>query len=49
MRDFDGSSFGKVQFMALNAKRELLALYCDSETRGRIIVLKSNLNAEFNR
>ncbi len=35
--------------MALNAKKDLLALYCESETRGRIIVMKSNYTREFNR
>lgn len=48
-RDINGASFGKVQYLALNAKRELLALYTEAETRGRIIVLKSQLNQEFNR
>jgi hypothetical protein len=41
--------FGKVQYLALNAKKELLALYTEAETKGRIIVLKAALNAEFNR
>ncbi len=35
--------------MALNAKRDLLAMYCESELRGRIIVMKSNFKKEFNR
>ena len=34
-----GKAFGKVHYMALNAKKDLLALYCDSESRGRIIVI----------
>ena len=41
--------FGKVEYMALNAKKDLLVLYCDAETRGRIIVMKSNYTREFNR
>lgn len=35
--------------MALNAKKELLALYCEPNSRGRIIVMKADLKAEFNR
>lgn len=35
--------------MALNAKKELLAFYTEAETKGRIIVLKSDLSKEFNR
>ena len=49
IKDAAGSSFGKVQYLALNAKKELLALYTEAESKGRIIVLKSSLNAEFNR
>lgn len=45
----DKAPFGKISFMALNAKKELLAIYSEAETRGRIIVLKSNLTKEFNR
>jgi hypothetical protein len=41
--------FGKISFMALNAKRDLLAFYTESETKGRIIVLKADLSKEFNR
>jgi hypothetical protein len=44
----DSPSFGKVQFMALNAKKELLAMYCEPNTKGRIIVMKADLAAEFN-
>jgi hypothetical protein len=35
--------------MALNAKKDLLAFYTDADTRGRMIVLKSDLTKEFNR
>lgn len=41
--------FGKVQYMALNAKKDILAMYCESETRGRIVVMKSNFKKELNR
>ena len=43
--DYDGGDskpFGKIQYLALNSKKDLLALYAESESRGRIIVLKSN-------
>ena len=45
----DRIPFGKVQYMALNSKKDLLALYTESETKGRIIVMKSNYQKEFNR
>jgi len=35
--------------MALNSKKDLLALYTESESKGRIIVMKSNYQKEFNR
>ena len=35
--------------MALNAKKDLLAFYAEAETKGRMIVLKSDLSKEFNR
>lgn len=35
--------------MALNAKKDILAMYCESETRGRIVVMKSNFKKELNR
>ena len=28
-KEFQGAAYGKVQYMALNAKKELLALYCE--------------------
>ncbi|CDW81219.1 vacuolar assembling sorting protein vps16 [Stylonychia lemnae] len=45
----DRIPFGKIQFMALNSKKDLLALYTEAETKGRIIVMKSNYQKEFNR
>src|SRR6185369_14551828 len=36
--------FGKISFMALNAKKDLLAFYTEAETKGRIIVLKADLS-----
>lgn len=41
--------FGKISFMSLNAKKDLLAFYADGENNGRMIVLKSDLTKEFNR
>ncbi len=35
--------------MALNAKKELLSFYSQPDVQGRIIVLKPDLSAEFNR
>jgi hypothetical protein len=35
--------------MALNAKKELLALYCMPDVQGTIIVLKADRQAEYNR
>ena len=35
--------------MALNAKKELLSLYCNPDVQGTIIVLKADRSAEFNR
>ena len=33
----------------MNAKKDLLSFYSESDTKGRIIVLKSDLSKEFNR
>jgi len=41
--------FGKILHMALNAKKEMLAFYVETEKGSRIIVLKSDLKKEFNR
>jgi len=41
--------FGHVKYLALNAKKDLLAMYCEPENEGRIIVMKSDLSMEFNR
>lgn len=41
--------FGKISYFALNAKKDLLAMYTEAETVGRMIVLKSDLSKEFNR
>ena len=39
----DSTSFGQVKFIALNAKKNLIAMYCDAETTGRMIVMSSNM------
>ena len=39
----DSQPFGQVKFIALNAKRNLLAMYADAEDKGRIIVMTANL------
>jgi len=41
----ESSSFGQVKFIALNSKRNLLAMYCDPETSGRMIVMKADMRA----
>ena len=43
----DSNPFGCVKFIALNAKRNLLALYADAETTGRIIVMTANLRTAY--
>ena len=45
----DKRPFGKISYMALNSKKDLLAIYAEAESKGRIIVLKSNYTREFNR
>lgn len=35
--------------MALNARKDSLAIYSEADTNGRMIVLKSDLSKEFNR
>jgi hypothetical protein len=42
VRAISGEPFGTIKFMALNAKKELLSLYCNPEVQGRIIVLKAD-------
>lgn len=42
-------AFGKVEKFALNAKKEMLTLYSEPETLGRIIVMKSDLTKELGR
>lgn len=46
-QDVDSNPFGCVKFIALNAKRNLLALYADAETTGRIIVMTANLRTVY--
>lgn len=41
----ESSPFGQVKFIALNAKKTLLSMYCDAETRGRLIVTKADMSA----
>lgn len=41
--------FGKIQYMALNAKKDIIAFYCESEVKGRVIVLRSDLTKEMTR
>ena len=45
----DRRPLGKIAFMALNSKKDLLAIYSESDSKGRIIVMKSNYTKEFNR
>lgn len=45
--DTESNPFGLVKFMALNAKKDLLALYCDPEDSGTMFVMKSNLQRLF--
>lgn len=45
----ESESFGLVKFISLNAKKELLALYSDPDSVGRIIVLRADLSEEVNR
>merc|ERR1719464_2333549 len=47
--DDDPEPFGKVQFIALSAKKNYLAMYCEPETHGRVIVLKSDLREQLDR
>ena len=52
MEDDEGSNiepFGKVKYIALSAKKNFLAMYCEPDTHGRIIVLKSDLRQEMDR
>lgn len=35
--------FGTVKLISFNAKKDMVALYSDAETKGRIIVIKSNM------
>ena len=39
----DTDPFGKVKYLALSAKKNYLAMYCDPDTVGKIIVLKADL------
>ena len=41
--DEDTDPFGKVKYIALSAKKNFLAMYCDPDTKGKIIVLKADL------
>lgn len=41
--DADSIPFGTVKFIALNAKRNLLAMYADAENTGRIIVMRADM------
>ena len=52
MEDEEGNNiepFGKVKYIALSAKKNFLAMYCEPDTHGRIIVLKSDLRQEMDR
>ena len=40
----DSKPFGLIKFIALNAKRNLLAMYCDPENTGRMIVMLSDIS-----
>ena len=35
--------FGKVKYMALNAKKDMVAMYCESEKTGHMFVMKANM------
>lgn len=41
--------FGKISFFAMSAKKNLLVLYTEAESKGRIIVLPTDLSKELNR
>ena len=41
----DSAPFGQVKFIALNAKRNLLAMYADAENTGRVIVMRADMQA----
>lgn len=41
--------FGKVKYIALSAKKNYLAMYCEPDTHGRIIVLTADLRRELDR
>ncbi len=41
--------FGVIKYMALNANKEMIAFYTEADTKGRIIVLKSDFTMEHNR
>ena len=45
----DTDPFGKVKYIALSAKKNFLAMYCDPDTTGKIIVLKADLKQEMDR
>ena len=45
----ESNPFGLVKFMALNAKKDLLALYCDPEDSGLMFVMKANMQRIFSR
>merc|ERR1712151_358117 len=47
--DGDSGPFGKVQYIALSAKKNYLAMYTEPDTHGRVIVLKSDLRQELDR
>ena len=40
--------FGRVRFLAFNARKNYLAMYCDADTSGKIVLLK-DLREELNR
>ena len=37
--------FGQVKYLALNARKDMMAMYCDADSRGSIVLLK-NLKEE---
>mmetsp|Transcript_21777 Transcript_21777/g.26851 ORF Transcript_21777/g.26851 Transcript_21777/m.26851 type:complete len:123 (-) Transcript_21777:1958-2326(-) len=45
----ESKPFGLVKFMALNFKKDLLALYCDPEDEGLMFVMKANMQRLFSR
>lgn len=49
MDEMDSKPFGLVKFMALNAKKDLLALYCDPDDEGLMFVMKANMQRLFSR